>query len=43
LSQGFWKLLRGAGMYKGIKRSKQAMTGTPGTAEVQHLPERSKV
>ena len=23
------------------KRSKQAMTGTPGTAEVQHLPERS--
>lgn len=33
----------GAGMYKGekIKRPKQAMTGTTGTAEVRHLPGRS--
>jgi len=32
---------RGAGMYKGVKRPKQAMAGSTGTAEGQHLPGRS--
>lgn len=32
----------GAGMYKGVKRDKQAMAGTTGTAEGQNLPSRSK-
>ena len=32
----------GAGMYKGVKRSKQAMADTSCTAEGQNLPERSK-
>lgn len=32
----------GGGMYRGLKRSKQAMAGTTGTAAGQHRPERSK-
>jgi hypothetical protein len=33
----------GAGMYKGLKRDKQAMDATSITAEVQHLPSRSTI
>ena len=33
----------GIGMYKGVKRSKQAMAGTTGTAAGQHRPGRSKL
>lgn len=33
----------GAGIYKGAKRAKQAMTATSGTAEGQHLPARSNL